>query len=39
MNTALHIRQYLALIADLQAALDAVKTDLNIQLKEIKTNA
>ena len=39
MNTPENLRQHLARLADLQAALDALKTDLSIQLKEIQTNA
>jgi len=39
VNTPESIRQYLARLADLQAALDALRTDLSIQLKETQTNA
>ena len=39
MNTSESIRQHLARLADLQAALDALRTDLSIQLKETQTNA
>jgi len=39
MNTPESLRQHLARLADLQAALDALRTDLTIQLKETQTNA
>ena len=38
MNTPENLRQHLARLADLQAALDALRTDLTIQLKETQTH-